>query len=243
MNKVVLMKTYIWSIDLEKFSHKIFTECSSVGIDFYIIMHDDHGNLIEDVKSDIIKKLILVVTKIQIKNLYSSGFLSMHLSNHWLLMWFYSKFFNKYDYFWTIEYDVRINGDSSIIWNNQEKHDFIYVRGNYLNNDHKHNNTYFGKKLSSHEKYHGFLQISRYSKKFLDYLHQCFLDGENGQDEMIIFSLCHRGRFTLTNKPLKSLIGGKWTWKGEFSLYNSQLYEYYESNFPNKLIIFHPIKS
>ena len=243
MRKVVIMKTHVWSLHLEKFAHKLFTECSGVGIDFYIIMHDDDGYLTEKVESDIIKKLIFVVTEIEIKKMYLSGFFSMHLSNHWLLMWFYSKFSDKYDYFWTIEYDVRINGDSSIIWNNQTNHDFIYVRGNYINDSHQHNNTYVGDKLSLREKYHGFLQISRYSNKFLKYLHQCFSEGENGQDEMIIFSLCHRGKFTLTNEPLKSLIGGKWTWKDKFSFYNLQFYEYYQSNLSNKMVIFHPVKN
>lgn len=241
--KVVVMKTHIWSSSLEKFTHKIYNECTTVGIDFFIVMHSDDGKLLNEIESDDIRSRVMLVNKSEIKALYPSGFLSMHLSNHWLLMWFYKSHREFYDYFWTIEYDVRISGNSSIIWNTELDHDFVFVMGNYVKDTNNYNNTYTGDKLSLKEKYHGFLQISRYSNKFLEYLDQCFLNGENGQDEMIIFSMCHRGKFTMTKSLLAPLVRGKWTWQKEFSLYNLHLYEYYQANFLDKVYIFHPVKN
>ncbi len=49
------------------------------------------------------------------------------MSNHWILMWFFKKFQN-YNYYWSMEYDVRISGNSCILWNYDGEEDFLFPR-------------------------------------------------------------------------------------------------------------------
>jgi len=243
MNIVVLMKTHVWTEDLENYALKIYYETKKNNIDYFILMHCRDDKPYDQVKSNIIKKIIHKLTDEDIKSLYPVGFYNMWLSNHWLLMWFYKQYGQNYDYVWTTEYDVRISGDSSKIWNCELTYDFMYPLGNYRNPKNKYNSYYVGDKLTEPEKYHGYLQLSRYSNKFLAYLHDCFVLGENGQDELIIFSLANRGKFTKSSKFLQSIIGGMWTWQDVYSCYNRRLYMQLEATgHPERLAIFHPVK-
>ena len=239
---VVLLKTHVWNDDLEKFATKIYNEATLSNVDFFILMHDETNSL--TVQNDILKKVIIKFTEADIKNIYQVGFYSMWLSNHWILMYFYQKYKDIYQYFWSIEYDVRISGDSSQIWKHNSNCDFLYVRGNYLNQNNYYRNHYVGDKLASHQKYYGFLQLARYSNVALAYLNDCYVGGENGQDELITFSLLNRGKFTGSKTYLQSLIKGTWTWESKYVDYNKKIYNKHELNpDPNgSVYIFHPVK-
>jgi hypothetical protein len=206
-------------------------------------MHTDNGEIYETIKSPVIKNIVLKFTEEEIKSIYTVGFFSMWLSNHWILMWFYRQFKQKYKYFWSTEYDVRISGDSSKIWKHESTNDFLYTLGNYRNINNKYNDHYVGGKLSELEKYHGYLQLARYSNSALEYLNKCFEEGENGQDELIIFSLLNRAKFVGSKKFLQTLIRGTWTWQDSYSASNRKIYEQMENPIYRKHThIFHPVK-
>lgn len=227
---VVLLKTHIWNEYIENFCIKIFDE-TFPDIDFFILMVSDTNVVINEK----LQPFFIFIHEDEIKNLYSIGFFNIWLSNHWILMWFFQNY-KKYDYYWTVEYDVRIKGDSRKIWNYYSNIDFLYPRGNVHNPKADYFNYYEGNKLKFEDKRTGFLQLARYSIKLLNYLNECFLE-ENGQDELIIFSLVKRGNFTLSNFFLGSLIKGKWCADSNSSKYNKKIY-----NNIKCLSIFHPIK-
>jgi len=242
---VVIMKTHQWNDSIEKFATKIYDETYPVGVDFFILMHTENNEIYTKIKTEKIKKIVFKFTENEIKSIYPAGFFSMWLSNHWMLMWFYKQYGQKYKYFWSIEYDVRILGDSSKLWKYESSYDFLYAVGNYRNSKNKYNTFYVGGKLTELQKYHGFLQLTRFSKNVLDYLDKCFDEGENGQDELIIFSLLNRGNFTGSKKFLHSLIRGRWTWETKYSVFNKKIYDCLQKQQPNnngELYIFHPIK-
>lgn len=252
-NTVVLMKTHVWSTELEVFATKIYneiykesnsnTESNKESTSFFILMHTEDNIIYEEVKNENLKKCILKFKESDIKSLYETGYFSMWLSNHWILMWFFKNFGQTYEWFWSFEYDVRICGDSSKIWNYNCNYDFLYTRGNYRNPTNKYLSYYVGTKLTNLEKYHGFLQMARYSKNCLKYLNECFENGENGQDELIVYSLLNRKGMSGSKKFLQSLIRGNWTWQTQFSNVNKRLYEKLENNPNNNTVaIFHPVK-
>lgn len=245
MNKIaIIFKTHIWNSFIENFILKIQNDLEnskSKNINLFILLHSENDNIIPD--SNSIKKLIIRFTENDIKNTYSIGYYTIWLSNHWILMWFYKNMPN-FDYYWSIEYDVRISGDSCKIWEHESCCDFLYVMGNYVRPKNIYNNHYVGNKLLDADKYHGYLQLARYSNKALKYLDNCFSNGENGQDEMIIFSLLNRNRSGLSSSKtfLLNLVKGIWTWKNTYSGHNKKIYDYYESMNHDNVYIFHPIK-
>ena len=184
---VVLLKTHLWNANLEKFAFKIYNETIINQIDFYILMHTDDGQLINNISDEKLKNITLIFSESDIRNIYQNGFYDMHLSNHWILMWFYQKYGLDYNFFWSMEYDVRISGNSTKIWTLNSMLDFIYVKGNYLNANNIYRDHLIGIKLHPHQKYTGFLQLARYSKKSLEYLNNCFQNEGNGQDELITY--------------------------------------------------------
>lgn len=244
MSIVVLYKTHRWNDDIEKYVTKIYNETYKNSVDFFVLMHDEDQKLKSSIKNNEIRNITHSFTENDIKGIYQVGFFSMWLSNHWILMWFYKKFGQKYKFFWSVEYDVRISGDSSKIWLHESAYDFLYPLGNYRNAKNIYNKHYVGGKLSELDKFHGFLQIARYSDRALEYLNKCYESGENGQDELITFSLLNRSGLTGSKKFLQRLVRGVWTWQDKYSESNKKLYETFELNHndPNHLYIFHPIK-
>lgn len=239
MKQVILFKTHLWNSEIENFAIKLQNEC--LANDFFILLHDENNILIQKVSNHILKTKILIFTEFDIKNIYSKGFISMRLSNHWIMMWFYKKF-NNYDYYWSVEYDVRINGNSILLWNYDEKYDFLYPKGNYKRINHPNINYYSGSKLTINDRYFGYLQLARYSNNAITYLDKCYSEGENGQDELITFSLLNNSNLTMSRKFLSHLIRGTWTWINSYSNQNKITWYQYKKYKPNELCIFHPIK-
>ena len=239
--KVIIFKTHIWNDDIETYVNKIMNDVAIVKIDFYVLMHTEDDKNYDLIKSDAIKEITLKFNENTIKSIYDTGFYSMWLSNHWILMWFFKQ--NKtYDYYWSMEYDVYIVGNSNIIWTDTSNYDFIYPL-KYSNSSFYWINHYIGEKLSIDQRYHGFLQISRYSKIFLEYLDTCFMSGENGQDELIIFSLAIRGKFTISNTLLRKLLRGQWAWGERYTYVNTKIRDkLLLQNNKNNVYILHPVK-
>ncbi|BCS82966.1 hypothetical protein QLL95_gp1157 [Cotonvirus japonicus] len=243
IKSVVIFKTHIWSKEIENFVVKLLAETKSCDTDFYVVIHDENNSVFPLILNSQIKDICLIIKESEIRSIYETGFYDMWLSNHWILMWFYQKYRKLYNYFWSMEYDVRICGDSSLIWTHQSDHDFLYTMGNYSNPKNKYNNHYTGKILSDTTKYHGYLQLARYSNKLLEYLDSNYKLGENGQDEMITFSLINFGKFTKSKEFLQKLIRGTWTWQASYSCTNKKIYVNLINRTPkNQVFILHPIK-
>lgn len=236
---VVLLKTHVWNDDLEKFASKIKYETSVSGIDFYILMHCDKHQIFNEIKNDELKKHILIFGRKNIEKVYDAGFYGMWLSNHWILMWFYKQFKDKYQYFWTIEYDVRISGDGTKIWNYKGNEDFLYPIKPFKDPKWRFKNHYVGAKMKNDDKYYGYLQLTRFSNRFLRYLDQHFTSGENGQDELIIFSLFKRSKLKGSDKPLNKLIKDTWTVFPASSKKHRDILNKHESE---NILILHPVK-
>jgi len=243
MNTVILLKTHVWNHDLEAFVKKIRREAIQCKADFFVLMHTEDDSIYHLVMDPDIKDIILRFKEADIKKLYNGfGFHTIWMSNHWILMWFYRDHQN-YQYYWSLEYDVRICGNSINIWKNNYTDDFLYTIGNFQNNTFW-NQFYRGKKLTRLQKYHGYLQIARYSNRFIKYLDTSFSDGEQGQDEMITYSLLQLGKFTNSNKLLYPMIRGTWSTDKKMSDTNRAVYDQIEKNERdhNEVYIFHPIK-
>lgn len=244
----IIFKTHKWDEHIEKFAQKIRTETSKHNIDFYILMQKTDENLISKVTDKTLIKDIIVFTKSEINSMYTKGFYSMWLSNHWILMWFY-KYHNYYDYYWSVEYDVRIVGDSSKIWSYTGTEDFIYPIVPFKNPDWIWRNHYTGDEIHEIDKWYGYVQLVRYSKKFLDYLHSHYSNGINGQDEMITYTLFKRGvneiGLTGSGNLLNKLIRDSWHVYNTESDKNkermAQEEKIYQTD-PSHLVIFHPVK-
>ena len=75
---------------------------------------------------------------------------------------------------------------------------------------------------------------------------KCFETGENGQDELIIYSLLNHGNFTKSSEFLSSLVKGTWTWDASCAAKNRMLYERLEkmiADMPkNTVYVMHPVK-
>lgn len=236
---VVLLKTHTWSDLLEKFAIKVKNETLAEGIDFYILLHCEHPELFNKIKNKDLKQHVLIFKEDDIKKLYAKGFYGMWLSNHWILMWFYKKFKNKYQYYWSIEYDVRISGDSSKLWTYGGTEDFVYPIEPFQDPNWRWKNHYVGGEMTDNDKYYGYLQLARYSGRFLDYLDKHFEKGENGQDEMIIFSLFKRSKYSGSKELLNKIIKDSWTVFNTDSPKHKNLLEKHEMQ---SLRIYHPIK-
>ncbi|MEM0354222.1 MAG: hypothetical protein QXW79_01435 [Thermoplasmata archaeon] len=242
---VVLLKTHKWSPDIEEFALKIMKETLPYSIDFFILMHTDDGSIYNKVVDENLKKLVIKVTENEVGKIYTNGFYNMWLSNHWILMWFFKKHGRSYRYYWSVEYDVRIVGNSKNIWQYDGTEDFLYVKGNVYLPKAKYSSYYIGNQLKERQKRYGFLQLARYSHNALTYLDKCYDSGENGQDEMITYSLLHRENFIMSNSFLRKMVRGVWTWEEKYVERNRIIYNYYkkmEDKLGDKVFIFHPIK-
>lgn len=241
VDRVILFKTHCWSTDIEKFVIKIKKQIENTNICLYILLHDEQDTVYEMIDLTL-REIVLKFKESDIKNLYDKGFFNMWLSNHWIMMWFF-KMNSSYKYYWSIEYDVRIVGNTNIIWDCKEDTDFIYIAGNGLSPNNIYKDYYVGTLLNETDKYYGYLQLARYSNTALKYLDEKFIQGENGQDELITFSLINLTKLKRSNYFLHQYVKGKWTWQDKFSDYNKTIYNYYENiGKPYPVYILHPVK-
>jgi hypothetical protein len=71
-NIVVLIKTHIWTDDLEKFIIKLKNETLISGVDFYVLMHYENNKPINNNKE--LSKYILRFNEDDIKKMYRTGY-------------------------------------------------------------------------------------------------------------------------------------------------------------------------
>lgn len=235
-DQVIVVKTHVWSPEIEQFVQKIASESSC---DLFILAHSDDKSLVNQIQDSSLRDRLIMITANDIQQVYAHGFVSLWLSNHWNTMWFYKQYPN-YQYYWFIEYDVRIVGDSRRIWDYAGTEDFVFPYGPYQNPDWAYKNDYFGTILNDSNKWYGYLQLARYSNRWLKYLDDIFQTGENGQDEMMMFSLFKRAAslgITGSSKFLGQFIRGSWTVDYRDSDKHRALMAKVKD-----LTIFHPIK-
>lgn len=234
--QAILFKTHIWNDSLNKYLLELKSQIKSA--DLYIIFHDEKEEYSNDIHTDL-REITICVTSSDIKSIYPSGFFDMMISNHWILMYFYQKYGTVYDYIWSMEYDIRISGDSNLIWNNKYEEDFLYTHGFYHNPKNIHYTKYTG---SSTKLYQGYLQLARYSKKLLKLMDETFQTGENGQDELITYTIIFNNldKITKSNHLLVPLIKGQWSWESKYGHLNYA--SFLKNNAKNTLGIYHPVK-
>lgn len=245
---VVVFKTHVWNDGLEKFAQKLWLETVPKGIDFFILMHSDNISLPDKIVNDKLKRCVLVFAEADINKIYPAGFYSMWLSNHWILMWFYRQF-NQYQYYWSVEYDVRISGNSYKIWSWAGTEDFVYPVQPFQDANWRWKNNYVGGRLTDETKWYGYLQLARYSNRFMAWMDKHFAAGENGQDEMIVFSLYKRGEteagFSGNHSMLAGLIRDSWSVANSDSDKHKKILDESEAKYrfdANQLMILHPVK-
>lgn len=240
-DRVILFKTHKWNKRLEKFAKKLYKESVPYKVDFYILVHND-DSAADKIVDPQLRNHVITFAKDQIASLYDKGFYGMWLSNHWILMWFYRQHPN-YLYYWTIEYDVRISGNSSLIWSYSGSEDYLYPIPPFQDPNWTWKNHYSGTIFNDNNKWYGYLQLARYSQKFLEYLDRYFRMGENGQDEMIIFSLFKKGEneigLTGTHRFLNGMIKDSWSVDKKDSDKHKRMLEKAD---PTRLQIYHPVK-
>lgn len=240
MKIAVYIKTHLWDDNIKEFVYKISNECkSNQNIDFFLLAQ---VNIEKQIPEDI-KKFTKIYTSNNIQQFYKEGFLSLWLSNHIITQWFFYNYGKDYDYIWSVEYDVRIIGDSNYIWNYKSNADLI-IPSDLMKSNSK---TAWDKTLDSHfkniDRYKVLLQIHRISKKFINKLHELFSKGINGQDELIYGSVCKKYNFNYDTTFLKNIIGGIWHTSPIFSFHNKDIYNKLQKSNNSRIRIFHPIKS
>jgi hypothetical protein len=233
--KVVLFKTFKWTSAIAAYATKIQKEVVEVGLDFYVLLHDEHNNIVIPNTFNVFS-----FAEKDLKSLYSVGYKGIWPSNHWATWLFYTKY-PKYKYYWTVEYDVGISGNSSLIWKYKSKSDYLHINPiEKKGRDWGWFGTYVGNNLAEDERYASYVQILRFSNCVMKRFHEIFSSGENAQDELILNSLIIRESFTHSYKFLNSLKKGRYSWDPKESRHNIPLYE--ESVKKGELAIYHPVK-
>lgn len=240
MKIAVYIKTHLWDNDIKEFVYKISNDCSiNNNVKFFLLAQSD----IEKKIPEDIMKFTKIYTPRNIEKFYKKGFLSLWLSNHIITQWFYFNYGKEYDYIWSIEYDVRILGDSNYIWNFNNNADLItpceLIKTNSYYTWDKTLNSFF----TTNERYKALLQLHRVSKNFIMKLHELFNKGINGQDELIYGSVCKKYNFNYNTSFLQNIIGGIWHTSPMFSNHNKKIYNNMKKLNNISIKIFHPIKS
>lgn len=233
----ILFKTHKFDKAIRARLEKVKSE--SVGLaDVVLVVHGD-----VEVDSDL---QCFRIRDQELSRVYDQGFENPWLSNHWLLMawWRQRGRAAGYQYVWSIEYDVGMVGDSSVLWSaaNMPQADLIASYGPFQDPNWPYKDHYTGGKLKNEEKWYGYVQLSRYSAPFLEYMDKTFESGENGQDEMMIFSLAKRGNFSVNTDPI-TCRHGFWSARGgDAALAREAMVEKQLLPSQSKLTLFHPIK-
>lgn len=233
-NFVVLFKTHKWDADIEKRFRKIESEA---GADKVWVVY--HGKSVP-------AKVRNLHACPSLEKVYKKGFFGAWLSNHWLLMsWWKSRgrAMKDVDWVWSIEYDVGIVGDSGHLWravHESTDADLLGSFGPFQDESWPYKDNYVGVMADS-DKWFGYVQLSRYSRRFLDYMDAAFERGENGQDEMMIYSLAKRGGFTIETEPLHCL-QGFWSALGNDAHDAIHAHDSQQSEPTGLVQLFHPVK-
>lgn len=226
MKSVLTFRTTKWDIVISDFVNKLYTECRNV-IDFYIIAPNTIFSLIpNDYK--------------QITKFYDEIEIIENLTNYW----FYINHGYKYDYIWTIDYNVRILGNSNYFWNCNIDDDLLIVK-NIQNN-----NSYLP------------LSMFRISKKYLELINNFIInynenknnnndnndnDTDNHdilQEEKLYGHILDMNKDNLTYdyQFLNKNIQGLWTQNINYVDYNIDILNKIKNSYFKKPSIFCPVQ-
>lgn len=247
---VICYKTHILNKVIIDFIKKLYKDCDNSNkemldnfkgeydIDFFLLIPD----YLEKELPENFKSFTKIYKEEEIQNLYEKGFYSMWLSNHFIELWFYKNFGEKYNYFWFIDYDVRILGDGCYFWRNELTQDLIIPKNITLIDANWKFYNFLHESFLENERYICLKQIYRISKTFLNKLDILFNEGINGHCELIIGCVCKKYNFSYDHTFINQRIQGIWTHNPDFSAYNIETYNKFVSSIIIKPYIFHPIK-
>ncbi len=232
----VLFKTHILNYALCNYIKKIYNECNNYNINqtnhfliFQLLIPDNITYKIPDEFKEFTK---IYNEEDDIKNLYKNikdeDFKNIHNSNYFITLWFYKYFGESYDFFWSIDYDVRILGNSIDIFSDKSTFDLLIPK-NILCKD---------------DKFYTSTQICRLSKLLLKKINKNLKKGIYYNNETIYATICKKYNFTYNYTYLNNFIQGIWTSNPEYNSHNIESFNRIIKNKNNvKTYIFHPIKS
>ena len=187
---------------------------------------------------------------------YSTGFIDLSRSSHFLLMSLYKTLGSTYERIWVIEEDTRAAGNVSLLWQHGEGADVITVEGIYpVERDHWTQATLVGPEgnasyFSAESRFHCSKQIYCLSSRALRYFDEAFSSGINGADEIVIATLANAlaQQLRSSTEPLimKSLkpytAGGTFTWDPQQEPAARFEWESMRhASMPGSLRLFHPV--
>lgn len=252
VRQVILLKTYLWSPEIEEYALKLLIETNDCGSDFFILLHDEKGEVGKQISSHELQLRTLPFTSNEIKKIYETDYIDLYFRSHLIHFWFFKRY-PRYEYYWILEYDTRIAGNSRIFWNYSGQENFIsptgvfdYPKGSmfYV---HYENNKKDIKRLADHSEnlFWTYVQFIRCSNSLLEYMDKKIIEGENGQDECITGTMVMMGGFNYAN--LDKYIKGKWYGSSTQDIIDYNKHEwlkykelYIESE--TDVAIFHPVK-
>lgn len=250
--QVILLKTYLWSSELEEYALKLLTEITDCNSDFFILLHDEKREVRQKIMSNELQIRTLSFTSDDIKKIYETDYFDIYFRSHLIHFWFF-KNHSHYDYYWILEYDTRIAGNSRIFWNYLGQENFISPTGvfDYPKDSnfytHYENNKKNIKRLTEHSEnlFWTYIQFIRCSNNFLEYMDNKLTEGENGQDECITGTMVISGNFNYT--ILDKYIKGTWHGSSPQDLieYNRNEWLKYKELYKDsekEVAIFHPVK-
>jgi hypothetical protein len=238
--RAILFKTHKFSKAIRDRYEKVVSESKGLA-DVFLVVHGD-------VRIDGEEQRLFRVSDEELHRVYDRGFVDPWLSNHWLLMSWWKRVGRAggYQFVWSVEYDVGIVGNSAVLWGEPSGADLIASYGPFRDSAWPYKDRYFCDKATSaclarrdEDKWYGYVQISRYSARFLDYMDHVFESGENGQDEMMIFSLAKKGQFSIDTEAI-ACRQGFWSAQGADAALAKKAYMAMAP--APSLTLFHPIK-
>lgn len=237
--RAILFKTHKFSKAIRDRYEKVVSESKGLA-DVFLVVHGDVR--IDDGE----ERRLFRVSDGELARVYDRGFVDPWLSNHWLLMAWWKRVGRAggYQFVWSVEYDVGIVGNSAELWGEPSGADLIASYGPFQDSAWPYKDRYFCDTAASaclarrdEDKWYGYVQISRYSARFLDYMDHVFESGENGQDEMMIFSLAKKGQFSIDTEAV-ACRQGFWSAQGADAALAKKAY----TAPARSLTLFHPIK-
>jgi len=191
----------------------------------------------------------IFVSEDDVRQFYKNGFHSAWASNHWVLMYYWCHLgkFLGHTYIWSIEYDVRAYGNLGLLWGPESP----YVNEDYIASEpiHKVRKSYYWVKHMDRTWRNGpnwpcmsaYKQIFRVSNRFLSYLHDQFLLGNNGQDEMSLANHAIEGQFTVSS--LQPFLHSTWSPYPKDVQEAERAFRAKFGSPQNGLLLFHPVKN
>lgn len=176
---LLVYMAHIWTADIQEAFEAFQRECTKHNIDICVACT---STLKIKVNAP-----VLYITVEELKQYPGFHQKGLWACNHWILMWVWTFYAKRQGYtrLWSVEYDVRFIGSLAPIFQLDSCIDYVYSK----NMAEYTSEAYWGPTHSGWKpKWTALKQLFRVSARFLDYLHEQFLLGHNGQDESTLAS-------------------------------------------------------